>query len=44
MQIKKKSFRKLSIPGKNETIIREIKCIKNTQNNFTEGCREKSVT
>lgn len=40
MQIKKKSFRKSGIPGKNETTTRGVKRNKNIQNNFSEGDRE----
>lgn len=40
MQIKKKSFRKLGIPGKNETITRESKNIKNKTKKLIEGSRE----
>lgn len=40
MQIKKKSFRKLGIPGKNKTITRESKNIKNIQKKLIEGSRE----
>lgn len=40
MQIKKKSLRKSGIPGTDETIIREVKCTKNIQNNFAKGGRE----
>lgn len=41
MQIKKKSFRKLGIPGKNETITRESKNIKNIQKNSLKGVGNK---
>lgn len=41
MQVKKKSFKKLVIPGKNEVITREYKYIKMYQENpLIEGSKE----